>query len=205
MHQTGENPEWVDSTQTWWLVTVLTQTYKEELDSITPQHSHLHTFLSKTWPSEISHYHFQKRNTQSQILFKPRISGWSWSLSQVCSNASWSRNVLLKSSSFMSVRNAGASIAVVTVSSSHFQGRVVGNDSSGHGFERVPEELGQGEEGMDMVKISIGMRVSEKRNTIPVKQKWTSCPTAKLQPKDLFSGYSCGPLCRLTIKFHPPK
>lgn len=35
----------------------------------------------------------------------------------------------------MSVRNAGASIAVVTVSSSHFQGRVVGNDSSGYGFE----------------------------------------------------------------------
>lgn len=71
-------------------------------------------------------------------------------------------------SSFMSVHNAGASIPVVTVSSSHFQGRVVGNGSGG---ERVPEELGQGEEGMDMVKINIGVRVSEKRNTIPVKQK----------------------------------
>lgn len=56
-----------------------------------------------------------------------------------------------------------------------------------------------------MVKINIGVRVSEKRNTIPVKQKWTSCPTAKLQLKDVFNGYSCGPLCRLIIKFLPHK
>lgn len=68
------------------------------------------------------------------------------------------------SSSFMSVHNAGASIAVVTVSSSHFQGRVVGKGSGG---ERVPEELGQGEEGMDMVKISIGVRVSKKETQYP--------------------------------------